>query len=162
MGTEQSRKLKRASRKQHATAGFTLTELLVTVAVAAILAALAVPFSREFIAGQRVKTASFEVMSMLTLTRSEAIKRNSTATLSGLDAGNLVITAGGVMIQQREPFTNVTLTCKSGNCTDVVYTGNGRLQSTETSIEISSTASSQISCIKIDPSGRPNSKKGAC
>jgi type IV fimbrial biogenesis protein FimT len=143
-----------------------LTEVLVTITIAAILAAVATPSFREFIATQRVKNASFEVMSMLTLTRSEAIKRNSTATLSGLGTTSLVITAGGAIIQQRESFANLTLICKSGGtvvtCTDVVYANNGRLQAITPSIEISSAASAQISCIGIDPSGRPTSKKGAC
>lgn len=143
-----------------------MTELLVVITIAAILAAVATPSFREFIAAQRVKTAAFDVMSMLTLTRSEAIKRNNVATLSGMDSGNLQITAGGGIIQQREPFTNLQLTCKSGGttvaCTDVVYTGNGRLQAITPSIEISSTASNQISCIRIDPSGSPSSKKGGC
>jgi type IV fimbrial biogenesis protein FimT len=139
---------------------------MVVLVIAAILATLAVPAFREFIAAQRVKTASFEIMSMLTLTRSEAIKRNSTAMLSGIGSGDVVVTAGGVTIQRHEPFTNLTLTCKSSGaevgCSDVVYSSNGRLQAIAASIEISSSATEQKSCIRIDPSGSPSSKNGAC
>jgi len=165
MQTGQARK-QWANPGRHEAAGFTLVELLVTIIIVAILAALAAPSFREFVASQRVKTASFDVMSLLTLARSEAIKRNSSVTLGGVGSGSLQITAGGVIIQQRERLINLTLTCKSGGaevaCTDVVYGGNGRLQAISPSIEIGSPASSQKSCIKIDPSGRPASRQGAC
>ena len=165
MQTGQARK-QWANPDRHEVTGFTLVELLVTIIIVAILAALAAPSFREFVASQRVKTASFDVMSLLTLARSEAIKRNSSVTLGGVGSGSLQITAGGVIIQQRERLINLTLTCKSGGaevaCTDVVYGGNGRLQAISPSIEIGSPASSQKSCIKIDPSGRPASRQGAC
>jgi type IV fimbrial biogenesis protein FimT len=155
-----------AARKRHNAAGVTLVELLVTVVVVAILAAAAMPSFREFIASQRVKTASFDLMSMLTLARSEAIKRNSTATFSGVGSGAPAVAAGGVTIRQHEPFVNLTLTCKTGGtqvaCSDVTYLGNGRLAAAAPSIEIGSPASDQRSCIMIDPSGRPTSKQGAC
>ncbi len=151
---------------RHNAAGVTLVELLVTVFVVAILAAAALPSFREFIVSQRVKTASFDLMSMLTLARSEAIKRNNNATLSGVGSGAPTVTAGGVTIRQHEPFTNLTLTCKSGGmqvaCTDVTYLGSGRLAAATPSIEISSPPSDQWSCITIDPSGRPASKQGSC
>ncbi len=166
MGAERARSSLWASRTCDKTAGFTLIELLLTLAVVAVLAVLAGPAFREFVANQRVKTASFDLMSMLTMARSEAIKRNSTATLGGITSGSLQITSGGMVVQQREPFVNLTLTCKSGGttvtCTDVVYGGNGRLQASVPAIEISSAATSRKSCIKIDPSGRPTSERGAC
>ena len=166
MRTERARSSLWASRTWDEAAGFTLIELLLTLTVVAVLAVLAGPAFREFVANQRVKTASFDLMSMLTMARSEAIKRNSTATLGGIASGSLQITSGGAVIQQREPFVNLMLTCKSGGttvtCTDVVYGGNGRLQAGVPAIEITSAATSRISCIKIDPSGRPTSKQGAC
>jgi type IV fimbrial biogenesis protein FimT len=143
-----------------------LIELLLTVLIVAIIATLSAPSFREFVASQRVKTAAFDVMSMLTVARSEAIKRNSSVILSGIGSGALQITAGGVVIQQREALINLTLTCKSGGtavtCADVAYKGNGRLEAVTPAIEISSPASTQMSCIRIDLSGRPTSKQGAC
>ena len=56
--------------------GFTLTELLATIAIAAILAAIAVPSFQDMVADSRVTTATNNLISNLSLARSEAIKRN--------------------------------------------------------------------------------------
>lgn len=158
--------MKATGQSRSQIAGVTLIELLIVIAIAAILATIAVPSFREFVAGQRIKTASFDLMSMLTLARSEAIKRNGSVTLSGIGTSNVMIVAGGVTIQQRESAAGLSINCKSGStvvaCTDVIYSGNGRLQAVSPSIEISSTASSRVRCISIDLSGRPSSKKVAC
>lgn len=157
---------KKVGLSRNRNVGFTIIELIVVIAVLGVLSTLAIPMFREFIASQRIKTASFDLMSLLTMTRSEAIKRNANATLSVDGSGNFVITAGGVTIQQREPFSGLTLTCKTGGatvaCTDVIYTGSGRLQANVPSVEISGTGSSQLRCISIDLSGRPTSKKEGC
>lgn len=162
---EQPKTSKIAGRPYNRVAGFSLIELLVTIAILGILTSLALPSFRGFVAGQRIKTASFDLMSMLTLARSEALKRNANVTLSGL-GGSMVITVGGITLQQHETFAGVTLTCKTAGvttpCTSVVYTGSGRLQATPPSVELSSTSSSQVRCISIDLSGRPTSKKVAC
>lgn len=167
MRMKQAKASKIAGRPRHRAAGFTLIELLITITIVGILAAVALPSFRSFVAQQRIKTASFDLMSMLTLARSEAIKRNADVTLSGIGSGNLVIAAGGVTLQQREPFAGLTLTCKDTGgatvaCADVVYLGSGRLQSAPPSMEISGAASNQVRCISIDLSGRPASKKAAC
>src|SRR4051812_16603728 len=57
--------------------GFTLIELMVTVAVLVILLAVAIPSMSTFVSSQRVKTSSFDVYAALMYARSEAIKRRS-------------------------------------------------------------------------------------
>ena len=56
--------------------GFTLIELMTTIAVLVVLALVAMPSFRQFVANQRVRNASFELMSALTLARSQAIVQN--------------------------------------------------------------------------------------
>lgn len=59
-----------------ACSGFTLLELLITVAVAAILAALAAPGFASLINSNRLSAQANEVVASLQLARTEAIKQN--------------------------------------------------------------------------------------
>jgi type IV fimbrial biogenesis protein FimT len=55
--------------------GFTMVELMVSIAIAAILAGLAVPSFRDLIASNRLKSHTSAFHTSLLLARSEAIKR---------------------------------------------------------------------------------------
>lgn len=57
--------------------GFTLMELIITLVVAAILVALAVPNMRTFIQNGRLSTQANDFVTDLTYARSEAIKRGT-------------------------------------------------------------------------------------
>ena len=66
----------------HRNSGFTLTELMVTIAVIAILASLAVPNFIGWLPNYRLQTGAEEIQSTLQLTRMTAIKENATAIVS--------------------------------------------------------------------------------
>jgi type IV fimbrial biogenesis protein FimT len=165
--------------------GFTLLELMVTVAIAIILMTVAFPSFRSFMDGQRIKTASFDIIAMLTLARSEAVKRNAqiTATPTNNDWGQgwLVTAQQGtntVILSQQSSMSSssITITCLQGTpltpqtCAPIVYDYSGRLAagSAAQSIQILSSAMAtgptnpNSRCISIDLSGRPMSKKGTC
>jgi type IV fimbrial biogenesis protein FimT len=67
--------------------GFTLIELMVTVAVAGILALIAVPAMSSLISGNRLAGTTGELTSSIQLARSEAVRRNSRVTLCGTSDG---------------------------------------------------------------------------
>jgi len=56
--------------------GFTLIELMVTLAVAGILLGIAVPSFRQLIFSNRLTATANEVVTALTVARSESVKRN--------------------------------------------------------------------------------------
>jgi type IV fimbrial biogenesis protein FimT len=165
------------SKSRRSNQGFTLIELIVTVIVLAILTAVALPSFQSLIAGQRIKSASFDIMAALMLTRSEAIKRNANVDLkpnNGNWQNGWTVSLNGTTLNQESALaSNIAIQCFSGAstitpCPTVTYTGSGRL-STATltaspSIQLSSTATTGIAtqCIGIDLSGRPNTKKANC
>ena len=61
--------------------GFTLIELMITLVIAAILAALAVPSFRTLIASTTLSSQANEFVTMIAYARSEAVKRNARVTL---------------------------------------------------------------------------------
>ncbi|MEY2684801.1 MAG: hypothetical protein RJA09_1945, partial [Pseudomonadota bacterium] len=61
--------------------GVTLIELMITVAIVAILASLAAPSFRDSIVRNRLSSAITDVMTAVNFARSESIKRGRTVTL---------------------------------------------------------------------------------
>ena len=62
--------------------GFTITELMVTIAVIAILASLAIPNFIAWLPNYRLRSGAEEIQSTLQFARITAIKRNATATVA--------------------------------------------------------------------------------
>lgn len=85
------RRFKLIMRRIH---GFTLVELIVAMAVAVILVSIAVPNLRVFVQNSRIGTQTNDLISDISLARSEAIKSGSTATLCSSTAG-LACDGGG-------------------------------------------------------------------
>lgn len=73
--------------------GLTLIELLIALAIAAILATIALPSFNDLLRRQEINGEANALFSMLYLARSEAIKRNTVVTIckssDGLDCGGL-------------------------------------------------------------------------
>lgn len=69
--------------------GFTLLELMVTIAVLAILTTIAIPNFRDLVQNNRVTTQANELVSALTFARTEAVKRgrNVVVTVAAANPG---------------------------------------------------------------------------
>ncbi|HSV54222.1 MAG TPA: GspH/FimT family pseudopilin [Burkholderiaceae bacterium] len=151
--------------------GFTIIELMVVVAIAVLLLSIAVPGFRELMASQRVKTVSYEIVSDLTLARSEALKRGQDVSLApaegGWAAGWSVTTAvttptaAIVQLSQKNPVgTGVTFTTSPGT---VTFDLNGRIAGATTVTRFGLTdGRANRRCISLDPSGRPKRANTEC
>lgn len=67
---------------QHRSSGFTLIELVVTLTVAAVLAAIAIPSFQNMMLSNRLSTSANAMVNALNLAKSEAVKRNANITFT--------------------------------------------------------------------------------
>lgn len=74
--------------------GLTLVELVVTLAIVAILAGLAAPGFKTYFANQRLKAAAGELATDLQFARLESVQRNAAVTIAFASTG-YTISAGG-------------------------------------------------------------------
>ncbi len=151
--------------------GFTLLELMITVVIAAILATLAAPSFREFVASQRVRNASFDLMTALTLARSTAITRYASVDVvkpagGWADGWVVSITQGGVTttLLNQDALKGLSVT-DSADVGSLTYGKDGRVTAGATSFTIApavALSGDNIRCVSIGLSGLPTSRKEAC
>lgn len=149
-----------ATQKQE---GFSLLELLVTLAVVGVLATVALPNLASLVRGQHVKTAAYDLVIGLQFARSEAVKRNGNVVVTPATGGwqnGWAVTSGTTVLRSQGAYNKISV---SGP-TSLTYNKNGRVAS---SVSISldtnpASGSNTARCVQIDTSGRPVTAKGIC
>ena len=147
--------------------GFTLIELLVVVTVAAVMLGIGIPSFREFIATQRVKEAAFDVAAAMLLARSEAIKRNTSVTLSQAAGGwgtGWTIAAGGTTLATKEARAPVTVTPSPDPATaSVTFQGSGRITGANAvRFQFETANTPQVRCLTLSTTGLTSTTTASC
>jgi type IV fimbrial biogenesis protein FimT len=150
-------------------AGFSLTELMVALAIIGILATFAAPSFKNLMLGQRIKSASFDITTALILARSEALKQNGSVTLTPASGGTewakgwTIAGVDGATLGTQDAYdASITITGPAS----VVYTRSGRSSSASTvTLQVAGAVSgSTVSprCISVGVTGQPKSVVGSC
>ncbi len=145
-------------------AGVTLLELMVVLSLTALILGLAAPALDRLVARQRLRTVSYDLVTDLTLARSESLKRAADVQLlpvTGTDwrTGWRLTTTDGEVLAQRNPLGSVHVTTAPAS---VRFDARGYVDaSTPVKFGLAD-GRGQLRCILLDPSGRPRSQTTAC
>ncbi len=137
--------------------GFTMAELMVTVAIIGVASAIALPSYQNMVIDGRVSAQANDLMAGLLLSRSEAVKRNTRVTMckssdgatcattaADWSMGWIVFVDGGVAgavdgtdtilrVQGKLPVGSI-LVGDTNVSNNVSYTGNGQTNTTGTGV----------------------------
>lgn len=166
--------------------GFTLVELMVTIAVMAVLLAVAAPVFNDATLGGKLSSYANNFVASAHLARSEAIKRNAAVTLCvstngtscaldcppdpicGWEQGWIVRAADGTVIQRQQALPTGLKVTEAGGAASLGFqsTGVGMTSAaTLTVCRATPTVGSQERVVSISATGRPTVSRttaGAC
>ncbi|MDP2265942.1 MAG: GspH/FimT family pseudopilin [Thiobacillus sp.] len=161
--------------------GFTLIELMVTLAVLAILLTIAIPNYQTFVMNSRMASQTNDVITALSLARSEAVKRaanvsvcassNGTSCTGGWAQGWIVRDAAGTPIRVQQALGGAsTLSGGADVASTITFTASGRTTIPATATVASTTltlcppspAVVQGRAIQIERTGRSRFAPVAC
>ncbi|WP_092432024.1 GspH/FimT family pseudopilin [Geopseudomonas sagittaria] len=165
----------RSRRRQRA---FTLIELMVTIAVLAVLMGIAIPSFSEFSLSSRLRSYGTSLVASAQLARSEAIKRNRDVTLcmsaNGTSCANSgsweqgwIVLQGATVIHQQQSLAAGYRVTAVDDVTSIAFrpSGVGATQTTLRICRASPSAGSQERVVTISATGRTSVEKttdGSC
>jgi type IV fimbrial biogenesis protein FimT len=144
--------------------GFSLVEVMVVLSIVIVLSAAGVPALQDFVTKQRLKSAASDLFTDILRTRSEAIKRNTSLTLTpegGAWANGWSLPSpvdGASALLAHAALPNVTVT---GPAT-LTYTGSGRVQGASNPKFNMTVSNGAARCIVVDLAGRPTVQSSPC
>lgn len=140
--------------------GFTTIELLVSVAIVAILIAVGAPSLTDLIVGVRVRSAASDLYESLLFARSEAIKRNAIISVVPNSGGwvsgwQVRVDADNTVLKVADAAPTVTVTPDAAGNISFAMTGRATTAVRRVVFSAASTPSVKARCVMLDASGRP-------
>lgn len=160
-----------ACRRPAGARGFTLVELMITVAVIGILAVVAVPAMTDMINNSRLRGQSEEVTAALQLARSEALRRNQRITACASASGtSCAASANRFVVYWQDPSNAATTEMVreismpgsvqvSGSAAGIQFRSTGMADSAQ-QLQVTVSGDTRYVCVQI--SGVVSVKKVAC
>lgn len=147
--------------------GFTLIEMIVVMALLAVITGIAAPGLAEFLAGQRVKAAAFDLTSDLLVARSEALKRGRAVTVAPIDgdwrAGWSASVGNEEFLRRNDAGQGLAF---DDAPSQLVFTVTGRVASPAGGVRVTlrsdAAAEASTRCVELDLAGRARTQQGAC
>jgi type IV fimbrial biogenesis protein FimT len=160
-------------------AGFTLLELMVTIAILAVLIALGMPSFQDSLRSNRAVTTTNELLASLSLARTEAIRglgaAGVCASADGANCQTSTDWSGGWMVWREERVGAVLVRTTvryvqsksqmtvTGPNDGIIFTTQGRSQTGATQFNLSPTGVTGFSkCVLVNVTGQTRSTKAAC
>lgn len=156
--------------------GFSLTEMMVVLAIMGIAMSIGVPAVRDLMANQRMRGAAFNLVVSTMFARGEAIKRGTTVAIKAPSSDDLttgwciqigstetcdVSDPGVSAIKVEQPQTGVTYEFKTA-AAPISFNRAGRLAAL-VKVEITDSVNAAMKrCVVIDVGGNATSTVGAC
>lgn len=146
--------------------GFTVIELMVVLAILAIVAAISAPSFTPIIARQRIKSAASSIQATLNLARAEALKRNANVTMAPVMGTDWA--SGWKVFDPLTPAVTLAVTEAIGGITvtgpvAVIYQRSGRTTAAlDATFKVASPSVTDIRCVQVSPSGQALISTSGC
>ncbi|MEO8165664.1 MAG: GspH/FimT family pseudopilin [Betaproteobacteria bacterium] len=147
--------------------GFTIIESMITIVVLSVMVTVAIPWFTDLVLKNRVNSTATDIQMSLLLARSEAVKRNTTASITPTD--NTAWTKGWMVTYVDGGGTTRTLKTQAaypggamtvtGPPAVVAYGREGRLTgTTSVTLTVNVPGNSRVKArtVAVDVGGRPN------
>ena len=145
--------------------GFTIIELMITMMVLGVVVTLSIPSFNDFVLKSRVNSTATDIQMSLLLARSEAVKRNTTVSITPVDSTAWIngwkvtyVDGSGTTRTLKTQAAYTGAMTVTGPAAAVAYGRDGRLTGTNVTLTVNVPGNTNVTArtVAVDVGGRPN------